>query len=107
MNEQYLIEKLETIENLLQELKHVSKSVLSSEEVARYCNLSSSYLYKLTSKKKIPFYKPFGKMIYFKRPELDGWLLQNRVKPDDELEQDACVLFVFLVVAVVIMVVCI
>lgn len=57
---------------------HLHKSILSQKETAEYCDLSVDYLYQLTSKGHIPHYKPRGKKIYFKRTELDDWLLQNK-----------------------------
>lgn len=65
------------------------KSVLTFDEAAKFTGLSKSYLYKLTSTGKIAFYKPHGKLIYFEKAELETWLLQNRVTPIDELEQQA------------------
>lgn len=66
-----------------------TKEVLTSDEAASYMGVSKSYLYKLTMEKKIPHYKPMGKMVYFNRQELEYWLLSNRVATDDELNQDA------------------
>ena len=65
------------------------KEVLTSEEAARYMGISKSYLYKLTMRQQIPFYKPMGKMCYFKRDELEQWLLQNRYETAEELEERA------------------
>ncbi len=68
---------------------HCKKEVLTSEEAARYMGISKSYLYKLTMRQQIPFYKPMGKMCYFKRDELEQWLLQNRYETAEELEERA------------------
>jgi len=66
-----------------------TKNVLTFDEAVEYSGYSRSYLYKLTSAKKIPFYKPQGKLVFFLRSELESWLLQNRSKPECEIEQDA------------------
>lgn len=66
-----------------------SKAILSCGEAARYCSVSLSHLYKLTSARKIPYHKPEGKMLYFLRSDLDAWLLSNRVSTMDELDQQA------------------
>ena len=50
---------------------------------------SCSHLYKLTCSKQIPFYRPNGKLVYFDRHELEGWLKQNRVNTTAEAEQAA------------------
>ena len=57
--------------------------------MATYTGLSKSYLYKLTSTGGIPCYKPQGKMVYFNKIEIDGWLLQNRKATNKELEDKA------------------
>lgn len=56
-----------------------SKEVLTSSEAARYLGISQSYLYKLAMRKQMPHYKPIGKMCYFNRHELEGWLQYNRI----------------------------
>ena len=66
-----------------------TKEVLTSDEAARYMGISKSHLYKMTMQQKIPHYKPTGKMCYFNRQELEGWLQSNRVATNDELEQQA------------------
>ena len=67
-----------------------TKTVLTSEEAARYMGISMSYLYKLTMARKVPHYKsPTGKMCYFNRSELEQWLQSNRVSTDDEVGQKA------------------
>jgi excisionase family DNA binding protein len=69
------------------------KEVLSFDEARFYLDsingVSSSYLYKLTSARKIPHYCPTGKLIFFKRSELDAWVFKNRRKPIDEIESEA------------------
>lgn len=66
-----------------------TKEVLTSDEAAKYMGISKSYLYKLTMKQQIPHYKPMGKMCYFNRLELEGWLQGNRIATDSELNQQA------------------
>ena len=73
-----IIERLNAIERKLDELAALNKETLNLKEAARYLNMSCSHLYKLTSAKEIPHYKPRGKQVYFEKRELDKWLLQNR-----------------------------
>lgn len=54
------------------------------QEACMYIGISESMLYKLTSGKEIPHYKPRGKMIYFAKEDLDEWLLQNYEPTVDE-----------------------
>ena len=62
------------------------KEILSLNEAAMFLNASKSFLYKMTSQKLIPHYIPSGKKIYFKKSDLENWLLQNRVTPVSEFE---------------------
>lgn len=66
-----------------------TKAILTSDEAAQYLGISKSYLYKLTMRHQIPFYKPLGKVCYFDRLELENWIRENRVSTDDELENEA------------------
>ena len=66
-----------------------TKEVLTTDEAASYMGVSKSYLYKLTMEKRIPHYKPMGKMCFFNRKEVEMWLQSNRVATDEELSQDA------------------
>lgn len=66
-------QRLERIESLLIE----QKKVLNFNEAIEYLSVSKSHLYKMTSTMQIPHYKPNGKRIYFKREELENWLLRK------------------------------
>lgn len=68
---------------------NTTKAVLTSDEAARYLGVSKSCLYKMTMGRKIPYYKPTGKMCYFNRVELEEWLQSNRVATAQELEAQA------------------
>lgn len=81
--------KLENIEKLLNSQAFTNKSILNINEIAQYTGLSKLYLYKLTSKNTIPHYKPNGKHVYFKKEEIDNWLLRNRQSTNEELENEA------------------
>ena len=70
-------------------LTNSTKEVLTSDEAAQYLGMQKSYLYKLTMLRQIPHYKPMGKMVFFKRTELEQWLLSNRIATDDEIQQEA------------------
>ena len=78
--------RLENIETLLRSQTLNNKTVLNIDEVATYTGISKLYLYKLTSKNLIPFYKPNGKNIFFKKDEVDNWLLRNREDTQEEIQ---------------------
>lgn|SRR5690554_4368528 len=82
--EHEIFKKLEGIEKAILS----QKDVLTFEEVCSYTGLSRSDLYKLTCTNKIPHSKPFGKMLYFDRREINNWLLQNPTTIDEtELQE--------------------
>ena len=89
MSDQELVNKLESIETMLKEQTMLKKEVLNFNEATTYLDLSHSHLYKLTSRATIAHYKPNGKKIYFKREELDAWLLSNRTSTMEEVLQEA------------------
>ena len=66
------------------------KQALTMNDAALITDLSKSHLYKLVCAKKIPYYKnQGGKLTYFDKDELIGWMLQHRVKTSDELDMEA------------------
>ena len=66
-----------------------TKPILTLDEVCLYTGMSKSALYKLTMDKQIPFSRPNGKMLYFKRADVDGWLLSNMSATTTELADKA------------------
>lgn len=66
------------------------KQIFNVVEAAKYLSLSPRYLYRLTCKRLIPHYKP-GKKIYFKRSELDDWMLRNKKASAEEIYQQAAI----------------
>lgn len=69
MVNQLLNEKLELDNN----------GFLNSNEASLYLDISKSYMYRLTMDKTIPFYKPNGKKMYFKKIDLDNFLNSKKV----------------------------
>lgn len=63
---------------------YLTKEVLNFKEALVLLGISSSMLYKLTHKRTIPYYKPNGKLIYFKKSELLKWMLGNRISTTEE-----------------------
>jgi len=80
----------ENVQAIVQELAVLIKPIkeyLTVDETSEYLGVSKSAVYKITSKKEIPFYNPGGKKIYFKKSELDAWIDSGRVSPDSEILQ--------------------
>ncbi|MBK1851555.1 helix-turn-helix domain-containing protein [Marinobacter sp. 1-4A] len=65
------------------------KEIMNLEECAEFTGLKKSTLYQLTSQKKIPYFKPNGNRIFFKRADVLQWLQSNRIATADEIEQAA------------------
>ncbi|MDP2067510.1 MAG: helix-turn-helix domain-containing protein [Lutibacter sp.] len=84
--EELILQKLSNIETMLQEQNLLKKDVLNFNETCAYLDTSASNLYKMTSHKLIPHFCPQGKKLYFKRAELDEWLLRNRQSSTEEIE---------------------
>ena len=78
-----VLKKLEPVESLLERITllentiFTTKRVFTFQEACMYIGVSESMLYKLTSSKEIPHYKPRGKMVYFAKEELDEWPTMN------------------------------
>lgn len=67
-----------------------SKAILTVNETAAYLGISKNYLYKLTMRKEIPYYRPTGKIIYFDRKELEEWIkANNRISTMQEINEQA------------------
>ena len=86
-------ELLKAIEDLIvrkfDELKAAQKEFMTVSDVAEYLGIKPSYVYKMTHNREIPCYKPGGKMVYFKREDVDAWVLSNRVASADEIRSEA------------------
>jgi len=66
-----------------------SKNILTVEEVINYTGFSQKTIYKLTSTRAIPHYKPSGRKLFFKKDEIDKWITQGRVKTQTELRDES------------------
>lgn len=81
-------QRLERIEKLISTLTE-GKDFLTIQEAALYLDYSVAYIYKLTHLGTLPFYRPNGKKIFFKRTELNEWIAQHRSKPLTQIQNEA------------------
>ena len=88
-NDEKIIDMLYSIDKKLNEQNLLQKDILNLNEACAYLDISASHLYKMTSSKSIPHFCPQGKKLYFKRIELDEWLMRNRQSSADEIEKAA------------------
>jgi excisionase family DNA binding protein len=80
------MENTENVENLHRAQLIAHKEILSFKEALIYLDVNKSTLYKLTHKKAIAFTKPNGGKIYFKKSDLDNWMLQSKSEEERVLE---------------------
>ncbi len=77
--------------DLLLELKSImideTAVFIDVNEASNYLRLKKSYLYNLVYLNQIPFYKPNGKKLYFKKSELSHWINESRVKTVTEVKK--------------------
>lgn len=79
----------ERLANIEKYVLLAAKKVLTVEDVSVLTGLSKAYIYSLTCKNQIPFYKPNGKCIFFDKAEIEAWQKQNRCATIYEAEQNA------------------
>ena len=79
-------QEIEQIKKFIKEQNILRKEILTLEELSLYIGQSSSSIYKLTSKRGIPFYSPGGKKLYFKRTEIDDWIYKSKITTANEVE---------------------
>lgn len=65
------------------------KEFLSVEDVCTYLDISSSAVYKLSHNKTLPRYCPNGKKIYFRKSDIDAWVLNHKILSVDEIAEQA------------------
>ena len=63
-------------------------SVLDLQEAAALTGFSTGHIYRLTSSGQIPHYKK-NRKLYFKKSELEEWMLEQKVLTDKELNGKA------------------
>lgn len=76
------------IDNLSRLTLISSKTVLDFDETILFTGLSKGHLYRLTSKRQIPFFKK-NRKLYFKKSEIEEWMLDQRIPTEDEVQSQA------------------
>lgn len=65
-----------------------AKAILDLDEAVLFTGFSKGHLYRLTSERQIPHYKKSRKL-YFRKSELEAWLLEEKVLTNAELDSRA------------------
>lgn len=63
-------------------------NIIRTSEAAELLGISKSTLYKWSMMRIIPHMKK-GKLLFFRREELEAWLQDSRVKTQEEIEEQA------------------
>lgn len=77
-------EELSQLKEIIKDLA-MEKQYFSLDEAASYIGIAKQTLYHHTHQGNISFYKPNGKLIVFKKEDLDKWLEQHRIPSNQEL----------------------
>ena len=64
------------------------KEALTTKELSLWLGISISRIRALTCAREIPFYKR-GNRTFFKKSEIEQWMLDTRFKTNAELESEA------------------
>lgn len=84
-----LLKKLITEHVKNEQRPDTTKEILTVKECAELTGLKKSTLYRLTHERKIPFFKPNGNRVFFRRADILAWLQSNRVASSDEIDRTA------------------
>lgn len=81
--------RLDEIEAKIESLSsaRAGKDLLSAGEAAPMLDIGLSQLYRLTSERRIQYYKPADGRIYFKRSDLETYVLTGNVSTQDEISR--------------------
>jgi len=78
-----LIQEVKELQKQISESNMCRKEILPLNDAAIYLGISRSTLYKINSVKGISFSKPAHKIIYYRRLDLDAWMLKNQTTAVD------------------------
>lgn len=70
-----------------------TKNVLTLDEAAILLGVQKRTVKQMVADSIIPVYKPNRRAVYFKKSELEEWMLQNRIKSQTEIESEAAALY--------------
>ena len=90
-----MIQQQPTLQDLSNQLGRVerlaainAKAILDLDEAVLFTGFSKGHLYRLTSERQIPHYKK-NRKLYFRKSELEAWLLEEKVLTNAELDSRA------------------
>lgn len=67
-----------------------ANNLMRVEDAAAFLGVKTSYVYRMSRERKIPHYKSRGgKLIYFRREDLEAWMMGCFVEPQSSVEATA------------------
>ena len=73
----------------IRDLLQSNKAILTVDEFVAYSGIKKSQVYKMTSQRRIPHYKPSGsKKIFFRKREVQQWLLNSPIKTIEQIRSE-------------------
>jgi excisionase family DNA binding protein len=78
-----------TIINQIVAPSYYFKEILTSNEAADYLGIAHDSIYQYIYRNQLPCYKPSKGQLYFKKSELDGFMLRNKKSADYEISKAA------------------
>ncbi len=86
MDEKSIKEQLDRIEEYS---RIAAKQVLNITEAAFILDMTTQSVRKKVRERELPAYKPNPNRLYFKKEDLENWMLQNRRDTMEEMESEA------------------
>ncbi len=72
--------ELQKISKKLDDFIKAQDKPLNVNEACTYLSIAKPTLYKLTSNRLIPHYKPNGSLLYFRKSDLDNFVFSNKIE---------------------------
>ncbi len=77
----------------LREIKKIlllgSKEVLNVDDVATMLGVSKDRVYHMVSSRDLPCYKRGNRSVFFKKKEIEEWMLEDKQESNDEIRAKA------------------
>ncbi|HOO02699.1 MAG TPA: helix-turn-helix domain-containing protein [Rectinema sp.] len=67
----------------------INDEFLNIQETAEFLKTTKAYIYKLVHTRRLPFYKPLGGKVYFRKSELEKLFENSRIPTQEELNAKA------------------
>ncbi len=81
-------QKIDELLNLVRLQNTLQKNVLDMDEAVLFTGYKKSTLYQKCHKGELPYYKPSGKKAFFKKSDLEAFLLRYRIKSNQEISDE-------------------